>query len=192
VHPIEIVFVGWNPPHPFAGFWSTDAPDNLRTEIHSALRYLGRAIAPEPNRDFLDEFRGSRRFFFVHAVKCWTKARYPGFGRKARLTDRIDLGLPLLRFCVSTHLGKELSELRPRRVIALGELAYEGLCHMFQDLRGDARPTDGCVFERSATRPWPLLYTCFPSPAPVGGKALRDYTRSHLERFLADTSVGRL
>jgi hypothetical protein len=189
VHPVEAVFVGWNPPKAFAGFWSIDAPDNLRTEIHGALRQVGRATASEPDHDFLDEFRTRGRFFFVHAVKCWTKAKYPGFGRESCSQDRLDIGMPLLRFCATTHLAGELADLAPRRVVALGELAYEGLCHLFPELRSDARPTHGRVFEGVGNRPWPLLYTCFPSPAPVGGRALRDYTRSHLERFLSDASL---
>jgi hypothetical protein len=185
VHPVEAVFIGWNPPRAFGGFWSTGAGDNLRTEIHGALRQIAQATALEPGQDFLDEFRTRRRFFFLHTVKCWTKAKYPGFGRGAKRMERTTLGVPLLKTCAGAHLGDELGHLRPRRVVALGELAYEGLCHLFPDLRSIARPTDGCVFKGAGAHPWPLLYTCFPSPAPAGGKPLRDYTRNHLESFLA-------
>jgi hypothetical protein len=186
--PVEVLFVGWNPPRAFAGFWSTGAPDNLRTEIHGILRRIGHAITPEPDQAFLDEFRIGRRLFFVHTVKCWTEPKYPGFGRKAQRKDRCDVGMPLLRVCTTAHLGGELADLMPRRVVALGELAYEGLCHVVPDLRSDARPTDGRVFEAAGAHPWPLLYTCFPSPAPAGGEPLRDYTQRHLEPFLQSGS----
>jgi hypothetical protein len=62
VHPVEAVFVAWNPPSPFARFWTTAQPDNLRTEIHGALCHIGRATAPEPDCDFLDEFRGAETY----------------------------------------------------------------------------------------------------------------------------------
>jgi hypothetical protein len=57
----------------------------------------------------------------------WTESKYPGFGRGARYADRRDVGMPLLKVCTTAHLHSELADLSPRRVVALGELAYERL-----------------------------------------------------------------
>jgi hypothetical protein len=157
----------------------------LRAELHRILRHLDRAVAARSDAAFLHDFL-ERRFFFVHAVKCWTAARYPGFGRGARRGDREATGLPLLRMCAREHLEQELIDLAPRRVSALGELPYLALCELFPELDPRARPTQGRVFDVSAARPWRLLYTCFPSPANVAGVALRDRAQQHLERFLDD------
>lgn len=185
VGPVELVLVGWNPPKPFGGFWSTDSPDNLRTELHRILKALGLSSAEDSENAFLEEFRVARRFFFVHAVKCWTEAKYPGFGRGAKAQERRDIGEPLLRACAQMHLGKELESLSPKRVCALGELAYEALRCLYPDLPAKVRPTQGGVFGPAQGRPWSLLYTCFPSRAKVGGKPLCDYTSEHLKCFFA-------
>jgi hypothetical protein len=191
--PIRLVFIGWNPPKPFGGFWSLDSEDHLRTCIHEILTNTKEIIAERPDDVFLNEFL-SKGFFFLHAVKCWTSAKFPGFGRKARIKDRDNLGLPLLRACAGTHLRAELEGLKPEKVCALGQVPYLGLCHAFKiderfvDLFS---PTEGRVFEPSTTGlGWPLLYTCFPQPnvVTIRGKseriAAKELTRRHLERFL--------
>jgi hypothetical protein len=78
VKPIRILFIGWNPTKPFGGFWSLDSQDNLRSDLHQILFHLGIVKATNPDESFLDEFI-ARGLFFVHAVKCWTAAKYPGF-----------------------------------------------------------------------------------------------------------------
>jgi hypothetical protein len=191
--PSRIVFIGWNPPKPFGGFWSLDTEDNLRSTLHEILFKIGRIEASQPNATFLDEFI-SNGFFFLHAVKCWTKTKYPGFGRNASKEERDKVGLPLLRACADTHLHTELEQLRPAKVCALGQVPYLGLCHafrmnkLFTDL---VSPTEGKVFETTITGlRWSLLYTCFPQPQTVivrGGKgrvAAKELTRRHLENFL--------
>ncbi len=60
-----------------------EVPDALRVDLHWILSSLKAVNAPEPDAMFLDEFR-RKRFFFVHAVKCWAQPRFPGFGRKAK------------------------------------------------------------------------------------------------------------
>lgn len=191
--PIRLVFVGWNPPKPFGGFWSLDGEDNLRSTLHEILSKMEEIEAKNPDGTFLDEFL-SKGFFFLHAVKCWTKTRYPGFGRDARKDDRDQVGLPLLRACSATHLRAELEQLSPGKVCTLGVLPYLGLRYAFRAgglLPEIGSPTEGRVFEPSATGlSWPLLYTCFPQRQPVivRGKAERvvakELTRRHLEMFL--------
>lgn len=185
VRPVELLFIGWNPPRPFSGFWVSDTRDNLREELYAIFKSLGLITADQPDENFLREFREVRRFYFVHSVKCWTRANYPGFGRNALVKDRRAIGIPLLRACVETHLRPELNELDPKSVCALGELAYEALRYLYPEFDPSVRPTEGRRFDpENGRRRWSLLYTCFPSPAPVGGKSLRLYTREHLERFL--------
>src|SRR5437899_521419 len=75
---------------------------------------------------------------------------------------------------------------RPVRVCALGELAYCALRALQPDLDPKARPTEGRRFDLSVDGiSAPLLYTSFPSSSPVRGRQLRDFTRGHLEEFLA-------
>lgn len=133
-------------------------------------------------------------------MKCWTKAKYPGFGRNARKEDRDKVGLPLLRACSATHLRAELEQLSPVKVCTLGVVPYLGLRHAFRVggiLPDIGSPTEGRVFEPSATGlSWPLLYTCFPQSQTVivRGEAERavakELTRRHLERFLQGKTRG--
>jgi hypothetical protein len=191
--PIRLVFIGWNPPKPFGGFWSLDGEDNLRTSLHEILQSTKEISANHPDGVFLEEFL-SKGFFFLHAVKCWTMAKFPGFGRDARKEDRDIVGLPLVRACAGTHLRTELENLKPAKVCALGQVPYLGVCHAFrvsQRLEDFVTPTEGRLFEPSTTGlGWPLLYTCFPQPQTVivRGKservAAKELTRRHLEGFL--------
>ena len=162
---VQVLFVGWNPPRPFAGFWSIADPDNLRTELHRILRDIGRVRAPQPDGQFLDDFLDAG-YYFVHAVKCWCAAKYPGFGRGAKRRERHEIGEPLLRVCAAAHLRDELQSLNPANVCALGELAYCGLRVLDEDLDRSLRPSEGAVCNLGAR---PVLYTCFPSGNPVRG-----------------------
>ncbi|MBI3825584.1 MAG: hypothetical protein HY294_06295 [Candidatus Rokubacteria bacterium] len=182
---MRVVFIGWNPPKPYRGFWFLDEHDNLRGELHTVLLRLRRVTAHAPDGWFLEEFLEAG-YYFVHAVKCWAKAKYPGFGRGAVPRDRRNIGEPLARACAAAHLCEELRRLAPKRVCALGELAYCALRALQPDLDPKARPTEGRRFELSVDGiNVPLLYTSFPSSSPVRGRQLRDFTRGHLEEFLA-------
>ena len=185
--PVQLLFLGWNPPRPFAGFWVAEVGDTLRTDLHWILSSLKVIEAPKPDAVFADEFRG-KGFFFVHAVKCWTQAKYPGFGRKAKREDRDRLGEPLLRACASMHLEKELGDLAPRRVCALGQVPFLALAEVWRTIPIAVRPTEGRTFRgKEYGLPWDLLYTCFPSPAPAGRGAtesLREVARRHVAKFL--------
>lgn len=180
--PVEVLFIGWNPPKPFGGFWSLDGPDQVREELHAILRQLGRVRAARADAEFLKEFLDAG-FYFVHAVKCWSASKYPGFGRGAKGRERVEIGEPLLRACVTTHLGQELFKLKPAKVCALGKLAYSALRVLDEALDPSARPTEGRCFEVDRRK---VLYTCFPSRNPILGRRACDFTRAHLEKFLPE------
>ena len=179
--PVRLLFLGWNPPRPFGGFWSLKYEDNLRSELRAILNQLGQINASSPNKAFLDEFL-EKGFYFIHTVKCWTKAKFP----------RGSEGEALINSCVRTHLEEELNALAPQKVCALGEVPFLGLRELFQELtETDATPTQGRDFQREQYGiPWPLLYTCFPRPRPVlirgtkCRKPARDLVRDHLRDLL--------
>ena len=95
--PITLLFLGWNPPKPYGGFWSLEFPDNLRRGLHSILQELGHIKAPAPDQNFLDEFL-QKGFYFIHTVKCWAEPKFPGFGRDAQSREgrlrKSTIGLP--------------------------------------------------------------------------------------------------
>lgn len=194
--PVKLLFLGWNPPKPFGGFWSDDK-DNLRRELHAILnsKELGQINALSPDESFLDEFL-EKGFYFIHTVKCWIAAKFPGFGREATIKGgrekRKDVGIPLIHSCVRTHLGKELEALTPQKVCALGEVPFRGLCELFPRLtKTKATPTQGQVFQREQYGiPWPLLYTCLPQRQTIQvhgtecRKPASDIVLDHLREFL--------
>ena len=192
--PVKLLFLGWNPPKPFGGFWSDDE-DNLRRELHGILKELGRINASSPDKSFLDEFL-EKGFYFIHTVKCWTEARFPGFGREATIKGgrekRKDVGIPLINSCVRTHLDKELTDLAPQKVCTLGEVPFRGLRELFPGLpKTKITPTQGQVFQREKYGiPCPLLYTCLPQrqTMQIRGTECRkpasDIVRDHLHDFL--------
>jgi len=184
---IEVLFVGWNPPKSFGGFWSTDSPDNLREELHGILRGLDLVCSPRPDGGFLEEFLEAG-YYFVHAVKCWSTAKYPGFGRAAKRSARAEIGEPLLEVCARLHLQDELRVLNPVKICALGELTYCGLRTLDEGLDPSARPSEGRIFIRGGRT---VLYTCFPSGNVVRDRHARKYTRDHLAEFLAGAARNK-
>src|SRR5438128_5270801 len=70
---------GWNPPKAYGGFWAFKTEDNLRSDLHQILLQLKIIESQRADASFLDEFL-SKGLFFIHAVKCWTLSKYPGFG----------------------------------------------------------------------------------------------------------------
>ena len=184
---IGLLFIGWNPPKPFGGFWSLEFDDGLRSDLHGILVELKKINASRPDAIFLDEFL-KKGFYFVHAVKCWCCAKYPGFGRGAERVDRKRIGLPLLRACVDAHLRDELSSLSPEKVCLLGELPYVALSCISDNLKEtDVTPTEGKVLEPDETGfNWPILYSCFPGRQKPPGNSLnqRELLRRDLKSFL--------
>lgn len=53
---VRLLFLGWNPPKPYGGFWSLDQRDNLRRDLHWILRSARRVTAEAPDGTFLTEF----------------------------------------------------------------------------------------------------------------------------------------
>jgi hypothetical protein len=80
---IRLLFMGWNPPKPFGGFWSLETEDNLRSNIHEIFTKLLLIQTQQPDGTFLNEFL-SKGYFFVHAVKCWSQAKYPGLWQERK------------------------------------------------------------------------------------------------------------
>ena len=80
--PISLLFLGWNPPKPCGGFWSLEFDDSLRTDLHRILKTLRKIETPSPDYNFLNEFL-ENGYYFIHTVKCWTDAKFPGFGHDA-------------------------------------------------------------------------------------------------------------
>jgi hypothetical protein len=147
------------------------------------LRSVGVVEAVKPDDVFLSEFR-RKGLFFIHAVKCWTLPKFPGFGRGGKKADRDRVGLPLLRACALSHLEKDLRALNPHRVCASGKVAFPALAEVWKAIPTSATPTQGRVFSRGdCGLPWDLLYTSFPSRAPAGpgaAQSLREVTRQHV------------
>ena len=187
-HPVRLLFVGWNPPKPFAGFWETTSPDHLRTDLYWILRSLGAVESVKPDAAFLEEFR-REHFFFIHVVKCWTRPAFPGFGSGRTRGDRDRVGLPLLRACARQHLASDLRHLNPQCVCAMGQVALLGLAEIWKTIPTAALPTQGRLFSRNKFGlSWDLLCTCFPSPKPAGRGAtesLRAVTRRYFSTVLA-------
>lgn len=189
--PVKLLFLGWNPPKPFGGFWSINNRDNLRGELHALLKKLGQIHSSISEKDFLDEFL-AKGFYFIHTVKCWTEAKFPGIGRRVTSKERKEVGIPLINACVLTHLAKELEVIAPQKVCALGEVPFLGLRELFPALaQASATPTEGKVFQREQYGiPWPILYTCFPQRQTmfVRGTKCRQQARElvldHLRVFL--------
>ena len=178
--PVRLLFLGWNPPKPFGGFWS-DKEDKLRRELHGILRDLGQINASFPDKAFLDEFL-EKGFYFIHTVKCWTEAKFPGFSRGSATTKKEKYkGKALIASCVHTHLDNELKTLEPQKVCILGEIPFLGLCELFPELsqrRPKPKPTQGKIFQPGELGiPWHLCYTCFP-------KLRRHIVIDHLQAFL--------
>jgi molybdenum cofactor cytidylyltransferase len=187
--PIDLLFVGWNPPRPYGGFWSLRFKDALREELHRLLSVVqpARIRAHTSAEEFLIEFLHGG-YYFVHAVKCWPCAKFPGFGRDATTQDRKEIGEPLVRACARKHLSVELDQIQPRKVCVLGKLAYVALLELVPGLDRRARPTEGRRFSgNDIGRPWDVLYTCFPTPVKLRGtsQSAAAYTGEHLREFLA-------
>lgn len=182
--PVKLLFLGWNPPKPFGGFWSMKYDDSLRKNLHGILKELGQINAVSPNQSFLDEFL-QNGFYFIHTVKCWTEAEFPRLGRGSE-------GEALINSCVRTHLEEELNALEPQKVCAFGKLPFLGLCKLFGGLtKTKATPTQGQVFQREQYGiPWPLLYTCFPQQRKIRVPGTEYYEPAseiafnHLQGFL--------
>ena len=137
---VKLLFMGWNPPKPFGGL-GVDDKDNLRSALHEILKELGQIESSSPDKSFLNEFL-EEGFYFIHTVKCWTDATFPGFsGRLATKEEKVK-GEALIQSCVRPHLDKELEDLAPQKVCVLGKVPFHGLRELFPWLTAiNATPT---------------------------------------------------
>ena len=100
--PIEMPFIGWNPPGT-TQFWNSST-DKLRTN----LKWI---LSQEPfcwkQQDFLNEFL-SRGCYLVHAARCWADSAWPP--------------VEVAQTCARALLSKDIQILRPRRICIFGKI----------------------------------------------------------------------
>jgi hypothetical protein len=105
---IEVLFIGWNPPGA-KHFWNSQ-DDNLFADLTWVFGELGWSC----KRDLWEVFR-ERDFYLVHAVKCWQRAKFlwniPG----------------LVDTCARNLLVKNIEDLSPKTICALGKLPHKAL-----------------------------------------------------------------
>lgn len=105
---VKLLFIGWNPPGS-AHFWN-NREDNLLNDMTWVFEQLGWLHKPD-----LWQVFGERSFYLVHAVKCWQEAKFlwdvPG----------------LAETCSRNLLFKNIEELNPETICALGKLPHKAL-----------------------------------------------------------------
>lgn len=170
-HPIETLFLSWNPPGA-KHFWNSPQ-DDLRRELSKVLWELGW------NRqgDFIEQFL-SRRCYLVHAVRCWTNPKFPGG----------ELGNRFASVCARALLAPTLEELKPKRICALGRVPHIALHAV---LKGVPKPSAGFRYSEGwhgTAGPYEIIITCFPNTWPVEkqnskGRKNRDCTVAALRKW---------
>lgn len=147
--------------------------DHLLANLHWIFRELGWSTATGPAA-FREDFR-CRGFYFVHAVKCFSRAQFPSGSN----------GTQLLRGCATAHLRTEIVELRPERICALGRLPHRALKLCFGKVATRARYLEGASadldIEGAQT---PVLITCFPN-GQQGPGVQRQLVLDHLRGWSA-------
>lgn len=176
--PVEILFIGWNPPSE-RYFWN-DAEDRLRAGLKWVLGQLGWKVEP----DLLAEFE-RRHAYFVHAVKCWMKVKAPS--------------RPVTRTCARQSLRQEIEMLKPKVIVALGEIPHRALTSIDRfsavvpkaGRAGTFRYGDGwCGPVEGAT----IIITTFPNTRGnrTSGLSNRDVTLRALRQWLPKHPVEAL
>lgn len=179
IRPVRLLFIGWNPPVPYGGFWSRD-DDRLLAAVHRIFRDL-EWTETTTAAAFREEFR-VRGFHFVHAVKCFSRARFPTGAP----------GMTLVRGCAEAHLSADLEYLRPERVCLLGRVAH----HALAVSHAEAIPAK---FHRGewtvavGNTEVPVITTYFPNDRRRDGVAQWQLARNDLQQWArrpAAQSVG--
>jgi hypothetical protein len=152
---------------------SSPAVDRLEP-THAKRRILGAGYARQPTIEpqnlysifqqldltnartaeaFPNGFR-ERGFYFVHAIKCFSRAALPREAAARR---------ELVRVCAQAHLGEDLTYLQPERVCLLGEVPRNALAQVCPDLHLDTPAKQGYAqtvqLNGGAVS---VLSTCFP------------------------------
>lgn len=148
---MKLLFIGWNPPEPFGGFWAND-DDNLLLNLHWIMQRLGWSSVAEAGA-FREEFR-TKGFYFVHAVKCFSKAKFPTGTR----------GTNILKACAAQHLCEELGNLEPQAICVLGQVPLRALKICHPELRTWEKYKKGSEAQVSLKeKKIPVLITYFPN-----------------------------
>lgn len=106
--PVDLLFLAWNAPGD-THFWNSPG-DNLRLN----LQWVFHQLAWPANYGVIDVFR-DRRYFLVHAVRCWKKAEF-GWSISG-----------LIETCSRNSLRLDLERLHPKAICALGRLPHHAL-----------------------------------------------------------------
>jgi hypothetical protein len=172
---VRLLLIGWNPPRPREGFWVLDKPDGLRADLHQIFRELRLCDAPTPEA-FVDDFL-SRGFYFIHAIKCFSKAGFPSNAARKQIQQ----------VCVAAHLADDLAHLQPERICLLGRLPLQALAQLCPELDAKAPLLVGNrETVRFGGRDLPVLMTCFPNGRPgAPGETLRETVLRHLRDWSA-------
>jgi hypothetical protein len=105
---VKLLFIGWNPPGP-SHFWNNRG-DNFLNDMTWVFEQLGWL-----HKSDLWQVFGESSFYLVHAVKCWQEAKFlwnvPG----------------LVETCPRNLLLKNIEELNPETICAMGKLPHKAL-----------------------------------------------------------------
>lgn len=170
-HPTETLFLGWNPPGA-KHFWNSPQ-DDLRKQLAEVLCELGW----DRQVDFIEHFL-SRSCYLVHAVRCWTKPKFPDG----------ELGKGLASVCARALLAPTLEKIKPKRICVLGRVPHVALHTV---LNGIPKPTAAFRYSNGwhgTGGPYEIIITCFPNTWPVDkrdpkGRKNRDCTVAALREW---------
>ncbi len=160
--PVDILFVGWNPPGR-CHFWNCST-DRLRLNLEWVLGQLDWSMQP----NFLSAFF-SHRCYFVHAVKCWPHPDWPPTA--------------VTKTCAKALLGKDIQRLRPKTLCLLGHIPHLAASAVMSGLPSKVQYGKGWC---SVVEEIKVIITAFPNKRwnPTEKKANRECTLATLSQYL--------
>jgi len=139
---VDVLFIGWNPPGE-KHFWN-NTEDNLLHNLTWVFEQLGWLKQSDIRAVFSE-----KRFYFTHAVKCWTKAKFDW--QISGLVDR----------CADNVLREEIEKLNPNTICALGKLPHKAVQSIWPSaIPSSIKYGEGWCEVVEARR---IIVTCFPN-----------------------------